>query len=349
MGTRRGDFSPEREESTVLFRKKTAAAVLAALMVVNGAAVMASATDTEQNEENTTAQVQQRSVTFEEVDEIVYTVDAVNVRSGPGLEYDVIATLKYGSAIRRTGIGSNGWSRVSYKGQDAYMYSPLLTTKNPNGSEVVVPEPVTEADMARLVRQIAIANGLKRENFTGDSWAVLAQAMENAAWAKDNGSQEEVDAAVAALENAIAGLVMVDYASLDRVLADTAEGVGDSELYDVASRLQAALAEAQALRESGDQAAVDACAEKIAALLMELQELEKKLEDPEVVIKEVEVEVPPSGDFCNMGSHRSWPVAFLVSLIFNCILALVIALILKKKRYKAEDVPLVDYDIDDDM
>ena len=89
--------------------------------------------------------------------------------------------------------------------------------------------------------------------------------------------------------------------------------------------------------------------EKIAALLMELQELEKKLEDPEVVIKEVEVEVPPSDDFCNMGSHRTWPVAFLVSLIFNCILALVIALILKKKRYKAEDVPLVDYDIDDDM
>ena len=89
--------------------------------------------------------------------------------------------------------------------------------------------------------------------------------------------------------------------------------------------------------------------ELLLAQTREREALEKKLEDPEVVIKEVEVEVPPSGDFCNMGSHRSWPVAFLVSLIFNCILALVIALILKKKRYKAEDVPLVDYDIDDDM
>lgn len=346
MGTQRGDFSLEREESTVLFAKKTAAAVLAALMVVNGAAVMASATDTEQNEENTTGQVQQRSVTFEAVDEIVYTVDAVNVRSGPGLEYDVIATLKYGSAIRRTGIGSNGWSRVSYMGEDAYMYSPLLTTKNPNGENT---EPVTEADTARLVRQIAIANGLKAENFTGDSWAALQEALEAARWIKDNGTQEEVDHAAETLEKAIAALVMVDYASLDRVLADTAEGVHDSALYDVASRLQAALAEAQALRESGDQAAVDACAEKIAALLTELQELEKKLEDPEVVIKEVEVEVPPSGDFCNMGVHRTWPVAFFISLAINALLAVVIALILKKKRYKAEDVPLVDYDIDDDM
>lgn len=326
------------------FSKKTAALALAALMTVQGAVCTVSATDPQQREESST--VQQRTVTFKEVDEIVYTVDAVNVRTGPGLEYDVIATLKYGSAIRRTGVGDNGWSRVSYMGQDAYMYSPLLTTKNPNGNGG---ETNTEADTSRLVRQIAIANGLKAENFTKASWDNLVKALADAELVRNSGTQEAVDKAASTLEAAIAALVYVDYANLDQAIAAAAELVQEIELYGLTKELNDALTEAERLREGGEQAEIDACAAKIQELLGKLEEHKDKPDTPEVIIQEVEVEVPPSGDYCNMGSHRIWPVAFCVSLVLNAILGIVLMLVLKKKRYKAEDVPLVDYDIDDDI
>lgn len=328
----------------MLFSKKTAAVLLAALMTVNTAVFTAFAAGTEEGENTST--VQSRSVTFKEVDEIVYTVDAVNVRTGPGLEYDVITTLKYGSAIRRTGIGDNGWSRVSYMGQDAYMYSPLLTTTDPTGGNQ---NTNTEADTSRLLRQIAIANGLKEENFTAASWANLRSALEHAENMRRSGTQAQVDEAAASLETAIAGLVTVDYSALDQAIANASQLVGEIELYGLTKRLNDALALAEELHKGGEQADVDAAAAEIAAILAQLEDYKDKPDTPEVIIQEVEVEVPPSGDYCNMGSHRIWPVAFAVSLVLNAILVILLVLVTKKKNYKAEDVPLVDYDIDDDI
>ena len=71
------------------------------------------------------------AVNFRDVDETVYATTTVNVRSGPGSDYEKLGTLYYGNSIQRTGVGDNGWSRVVYNGQVAYMHSDYLSTKNP--------------------------------------------------------------------------------------------------------------------------------------------------------------------------------------------------------------------------
>ena len=53
-----------------------------------------------------------QAVTFTDVDETVYAISSVNIRFGPSTDYEKVGSLSYGQSIRRTGIGSNGWSRV---------------------------------------------------------------------------------------------------------------------------------------------------------------------------------------------------------------------------------------------
>ena len=70
-------------------------------------------------------------VDFTDVNETVYTTGAVNVRSGPSTGYEVVTTLAQGTAVTRTGIGSNGWSRVTVNGETAYIYSDYLSATEP--------------------------------------------------------------------------------------------------------------------------------------------------------------------------------------------------------------------------
>lgn len=71
--------------------------------------------------------------TFTEVNQTVYVhnTESVNVRSGPGTSYSSLGRLARNTAVTRTGVGSNGWSRVSYNGQTAYISSSYLTTTKP--------------------------------------------------------------------------------------------------------------------------------------------------------------------------------------------------------------------------
>ena len=69
--------------------------------------------------------------TFVEVDETVYAISSVNVRSGPSTEDTIVGSLRYGESVQRTGIGNKGWSRVIYNGEEAYVYASYLSTTNP--------------------------------------------------------------------------------------------------------------------------------------------------------------------------------------------------------------------------
>ena len=75
--------------------------------------------------------------TFSDVNQTVYVhnTDSVNVRSGPGTSYSSLGRLARNTAITRTGVGSNGWSRVNYNGQTAYISSSYLTTTKPEEEE----------------------------------------------------------------------------------------------------------------------------------------------------------------------------------------------------------------------
>lgn len=70
-------------------------------------------------------------ITWQPVNETVYAISAVNVRSGPGISYDKVGQLSQDEAVQRIAKGSNGWSRVVYKGQEAYVSTNYLTTQKP--------------------------------------------------------------------------------------------------------------------------------------------------------------------------------------------------------------------------
>ena len=70
-----------------------------------------------------------------DVDETVWATMAVNVRKSYNTSSAIIATLKEGDSVKRTGVLDNGWSRVEYNGQTAYISSDYLTTTDPTPEE----------------------------------------------------------------------------------------------------------------------------------------------------------------------------------------------------------------------
>ncbi len=61
----------------------------------------------------------------------VWTTQAVNVRKGPATTAKRIGGMAKNMWMQRTGICSNGWSRVVYNGAEAYVYTDYLTTTAP--------------------------------------------------------------------------------------------------------------------------------------------------------------------------------------------------------------------------
>lgn len=69
--------------------------------------------------------------TYEEASDSVTAKDEVYLRSAPDSSTDdnVVATLHNGEFVARTGIGSNGWSRLDYNGTEVYAVTSLLATE----------------------------------------------------------------------------------------------------------------------------------------------------------------------------------------------------------------------------
>lgn len=80
--------------------------------------------------------------TFQSVNQTVYATTEVNVRSSYSTSSNRIGSLQKGQSVTRTGIGSNGWSRVTFNGQTGYINSQYLTTTKP--AEEPTTEPSTQ-------------------------------------------------------------------------------------------------------------------------------------------------------------------------------------------------------------
>ncbi len=65
------------------------------------------------------------------VNEKVWTTDEARIRAEYNTDSDIIATVKKGTELNRTGILDNGWSRISYKGHDRFVITEKLTAKAP--------------------------------------------------------------------------------------------------------------------------------------------------------------------------------------------------------------------------
>ena len=65
---------------------------------------------------------------FTDVSENVTAKEVTNLRNRPSVEApsEVIAELKHGEIIMRTGMSNEGWSRVEYNGQTLYCISSYL-------------------------------------------------------------------------------------------------------------------------------------------------------------------------------------------------------------------------------
>ena len=71
------------------------------------------------------------AVSIKAVDETVWATADVNVRADSSTDAKKVGTLKKGKKITRTGVLSNGWSRVKYDNKDCYIASSYLTLKDP--------------------------------------------------------------------------------------------------------------------------------------------------------------------------------------------------------------------------
>ncbi len=73
--------------------------------------------------------VDSRNIIWTEANDAMTAKEVTNLRDKPTTEDDsqVIATIQNGDVVQRTGIGSNGWSRVVYNGQTLYAVTSLLT------------------------------------------------------------------------------------------------------------------------------------------------------------------------------------------------------------------------------
>lgn len=67
---------------------------------------------------------------FQAADEDVYAVEAVNVRSTPSTDGEIVGKLAIGDSVHRTGYTSE-WSQVEYEGETCYVASEYLSTEEP--------------------------------------------------------------------------------------------------------------------------------------------------------------------------------------------------------------------------
>lgn len=206
-------------------------------------------------------------------------------------------------------------------------------------------------DYSGLEEQIGIANGLEYYDYTEESWEVLSSMVEAGNQRLgDAQDQSKLDAAAQDIQYAIENLVKMDYSPLQNALDMVYAKIDENpELHDVWYRLDKAVDKARPLLVSGDQEAVNEMAVLLNEIMDEISAYDDTAVTPEVIVQEVEVEVPPTSDFCNIPMHRTWPILFAVSAAVNVLLFAILGCVLIKRRNTTDNTPLVDYDIEDDI
>lgn len=127
-----------------------------------------------------------------------------------------------------------------------------------------------------LNRQIAIAEGLKKEDFTAQSWSAMEKALATARVSLHSGNQNTVDSAARALAQALAALkrlegAAIDYSELNRQIA-IAEGLDENE-YTAATwaEMQKTLVIARSTLTSKLQSEVDLVAAELKEAIANLK------------------------------------------------------------------------------
>ncbi len=96
---------------------------------------------------------------FTTVNQTVYAKSETNVRESFSTTSSSFGMLATGESVIRIGIGDNGWSKVTYNGKTAYIYSNNLTTTKP--------EEVKSSD--KSLKTLTIADGKLEPDFNPET------------------------------------------------------------------------------------------------------------------------------------------------------------------------------------
>lgn len=117
------------------------------------------------------APAQAQALTFTEVNEQVWAVDKVNIRSGPSTNDEKVGQLNKGNSVTRVGIGIGDyadWSRVQLSdGSTVYVASSYLTSTKPTtgGGSTTTQTPAQSKPSGGTPQQ---AQGTPQGNYTSD-------------------------------------------------------------------------------------------------------------------------------------------------------------------------------------
>ena len=95
----------------------------------------------------------------EEVDDMVYTVDDVNMREGPGFDRAILCRVPEFIELHRTGIVSSGWSRVTYKDKEGFISTGYLSEKHPGQAEDQIVDEEEADDEVYTTRELNFRKG----------------------------------------------------------------------------------------------------------------------------------------------------------------------------------------------
>lgn len=182
-------------------------------------------------------------------------------------------------------------------------------------------------DTERLQELLQMADDMQQYDYTAESWSALSKAVAVANAAISSGQQVAIDSATGNLGSALSKMEKMDYSQMDAALSEAEQFL--KEYGPQWQKLQEALSEVHVAYQTGDQTAVDRAAAGLADSLRACREAEAGKKGSGSVI---------------------WIILLIISLLGNG--ALVTLLVWKKKgnqRKQIDDVPLVDYDIDDDV
>ncbi len=109
----------------------------------------------------------------------VYVTDGVNLRTGPGTDYDIVTAVPAGTALTRTGT-TGEWTEVSYDGQTVYVYNAYISTdstdatlSSQSGTLTIISEanvrsgPGTSYDVLGIA---AVGDTLTITGYTSTNW-----------------------------------------------------------------------------------------------------------------------------------------------------------------------------------
>jgi len=128
----------------------------------------------------TTTKKPENSVTFEKVNDTIYATTAVNIRKSYSADSAKVAQVTAGTALTRTGIGSNGWYRVTYNGSTCYVFAEYFSTKKPSAGETSTTKkeeaPVTDTTSNAELRNAVVAYAMQ---FLGNPYVYGGTSLTN--------------------------------------------------------------------------------------------------------------------------------------------------------------------------